>query len=219
MFFNKANQIIELLSAHSSSVLYCYAEYMETFDEIVKLQSINLEDAFSGDLANKLTILENEADRKRHEVIFQLLQGGFLVDSRKSTMRLVEGVDHIANVTEDVIQMLVFERMLLDDFLIQPLKMINEITKKQLEFFVGVLAKIVTKYDLNELMNDIRSIEEYESEVDRIEDDLIVALFETEYDLATKLHYKQLIRLITSMSDHIEDLSDEVEIILASRRI
>jgi len=219
MFFNKTNQIISLLEAHTSAVLVCFDTYEDYFSEIVKLASMGDNKAFSEDYTLKLKTLENEADNKRHEVIFELLQGGLLVDNRKSTMRLVEGVDQIADTTEDVVQMLVFEKLVLEDFLIEPLKVINSITRKQLNKFIEVLSKIVTKYELQSVINDMREIEGFESEVDRIEDDLIKKLYDRNISLAEKLQYKQLIRLVSGMSDAIEDLSDEVEIILASRRI
>jgi len=219
MFFNKTKQIIDLLEAHTSAVLKCFESYEEIFKEIVNLASKKDDRAFNDKYTLKLKILENEADSKRHEVIFELLQGGLLVDSRKSTMRLVEGVDQIADTTEDIIQLLVFEKLALEDFLIEPLSIINSTTKKQLDKFIEVLSKIVTKYDLQLVINDLREIEDFESEVDRIEDDLIKKLYNKDMPLANKLQYKELIRLISSMSDKIEDLSDDVEIILASRRI
>lgn len=219
MFFNKTNQIIDLLEAHTSAVLKCYETYMELFEEIVNLSSKKDSKAFNDDYTLKMKTLEKEADNKRHEVIFELLQGGFLVDSRKSTMRLVEGVDKIADTAEDIIQMLVYEKVILDEFLIEPLKIINSITKNQLTKFIKVLSQIVTKYDLQLVINDIREIEEFESEVDRIENDLIKKLYNEDIPLVNKIEFKELIRLVASMSDAIEDLSDEVEIILASRRI
>lgn len=219
MFFNKTNQIIDLLEAHTSAVLNCFGAYEEIFNDIVNLQTKKDEGAFNDHFALKLKTLEHEADNKRHEVIFELLQGGLLVDNRKSTMRLVEGVDQVADTAEDIIQMLVFEKVVLEDFLIEPLKIINGITSKQLSKFIEVLSKVVTKYELKLVMNDMREIEGFESEVDRIEDDLIKKLYSKDMPLANKLQFKQLIRLVSSMSDAIEDLSDEVEIILASRRI
>lgn len=219
MFFNKTNQIIDLLEDHTSAVQSCFDAYEEIFNEIVNLQSKNDEKAFSDDYTLRLNTLEHNADNKRHEVIFQLLQGGFLVDNRKSTMRLVEGVDQVADTAEDIIQMLVLEKVILEDFLVEPLQIINSITKHQLNKFIEVLSKIVTKYDLQLIINDLREIEDFESEVDSIEDELIKKLFSEDMPLANKLQFKQLIRLVSSMSDAIEDLSDEVEIILASRRI
>lgn len=219
MFFNKTNQIIDLLDAHTSAVQSCFETYESSFSEIVNLQSIKDDKAFHNDFALKLKTLEHDADIKRHEVIFELLQGGLLVDSRKSTMRLVEGVDQVADTAEDIIQMLVYEKVVLEEFLVEPLIIINKITHKQLDKFVGILSKIVTKYDLQLVINELREIEDFESEVDQIEDDLIKQLFDADIPLANKLQFKELIKLISSMSDSIEDLSDEVEIILASRRI
>ncbi len=141
------------------------------------------------------------------------------MDSRKSTMRLVEGLDGIADTASDVIDMLVFERIRLHEDMIQPLMDIHRITGKQLEIFINVLVQLVSKYDFDKMLASISKIEELESEVDTIEKRLIKAVYGTDMELSQKLQYKDLITLVTGMSDSIEDLSDEVEIILASRRI
>jgi predicted phosphate transport protein (TIGR00153 family) len=219
MFFNKTNQIIELLNAHINAVLECYESYTVIFSEIVNKQSINDLGSSGAEYTDRIQALEEEADKKRHQVIFQLLQGGFLVDSRKSTMRLVEGVDKIADSTEDIIQMLIFEKIEIKKFLIEPLISINDITHKQLKQFINILSKMVTKYEVNQIQKDIREIEDYETDVDRIEDELIKQLYQSSLPLANKQQLKELIRMISNMSDMIEDLSDEVEIIIASRRI
>lgn len=218
MFFKRANQIIDLLNDHLEAVDKCYCSYIKNFKEIVNNQS-KLEKVTLNTLATEVKSLEHEADVIRHKVILELLQGGFLVDSRKSTMRLVEGLDQVADLAAEIMQMIVYEQIVLDDFLKDPLSQMNEITGKQLNSFIDVLSKLITKYELEHMIEQVRQIEAYESEVDVIEDELLSVLFSMDMPLANKLHYKQLIKMVSRMSDLIEDLSDEIEIILASRMI
>lgn len=220
MFFNKSNQIIKQLDLHAQSVMACYKKYQSSVLEIVNKQSNNvLSNTDKDELVQDIISLEETADMIRHQVIRELLQGGLLVDSRKTTMRIIEGIDSVADIAEDVIQMICYENINLSDLISQPIQEINALTRSQLELLIDVLRQMVTKYDIDVVLSQIEDIENLESKVDAIENNLIREIFDSEMDLASKLHYKQLIRLITSMSDVIEDLSDEVEIILASRRI
>ena len=91
-------------------------------------------------------------------------------------MRLVEGLDGIADTASDVIDMLVFERIRLHEDMIQPLMDIHRITAKQLEIFINVLVQLVSKYDFDKMLASISKIEELESEVDTIEKRLIKVL-------------------------------------------
>ncbi len=218
MFFKKTNTIIELLNDHINAVESCYQLYMDSFEEIVNLQTNNMLDKVNK-VAEELKQREHQADLIRHDVIVELLRGGFLVDSRKSTMRLVEGVDRVADIAEDVFKMIAYERTTIIDDLYKPLCQINRITKEQLNCFFDILSKLMTAYDQDQMIRQLVEIEEFESKVDLIEDDLIKNLFAKDIDLAEKLQYKALIKMISSMSDLIEDLSDQVEIILSSRNI
>jgi len=152
-------------------------------------------------------------------VITQLLQGGLLAESRKSILVLIEGNDTIANITEEILRMVVFERIEISLFIVSSLKMINDITLNQLLKYMEVFDKVMTKYDPDQMVQDIRQIETYEAQVDAIENELIIQVFSLNIPLANKLQFKSLIKLVSQISDEIEDLSDEIEIILSSRRV
>ncbi len=218
MFFKKTNTIIDLLNDHIDAVKSCYQIYMDSFEDIVNLQINNRVDQLNN-LTEELKQREHQADLIRHDVIVELLRGGFLVDSRKSTMRLVEGVDKVADTTEDVFKMIAYERIQIPLELHEPLCQMNAITLEQLNSFFDILSKLMTTYDQNQMIRQLVEIEEFESKVDLIEEELIRNLFQMDLDLAEKLQYKSLIKTISSMSDLIEDLSDQVEIILSSRNI
>jgi uncharacterized protein Yka (UPF0111/DUF47 family) len=80
--------------------------------------------------------------------------------------------------------------------------------------------KIVSDYNLEDVVSDLGKIEALESKVDAIEIATIKQIFNMpDLELAYKNQLKGLINMVAEISDKIEDLSDEVEIILASRRI
>lgn len=219
MLFNKTNHVIQLMNEHAESIVRCYSEYVTIFNEIIELQSKSMASSFDRGFTDRHKIFEHEADQVRHKVITQLLQGGLLAESRKSTLILIEGNDNVANITEEILRMIVFERIEISLFLISSLKMINDITMQQLLKYMDVFKKIMTKYDFAEMTKDLRLIETYETQVDAVKNELIIQLFELNISLANKLQLKALIKLISQISDEIEDLSDEIEIILSSRRV
>lgn len=218
MIFKKTSQIIELLHKHVNRVVDCYDYYEESFKALPDEQKQG-DDAELIKRVKALKTIEHEADVLRHKVIVELLGGGFLVDSRKSTMRLMEGVDRVADTADEVYKMIVIEKINIDEVLFDSLSQINTITKKQLTLFIQLLSDLMTKYELDEMIQRLVQIETYESEVDVIENRLIQEIFNRDMMLAQKIQYKELVKKVAGMSDLIEDLSDEMEIILASRKM
>jgi len=219
MLFNRTNQVIQLMNEHSESIISCYKEYVSIFDELIELQSKDPELSFDRVFTDRHKKFEHAADLVRHKVITQLLQGGLLAESRKSILVLIEGNDTIANITEEILRMIVFERIEISLFIVSSLKMINDITMNQLLKYMEVFDKVMTKYDIDQMAQDIRQIETYEAQVDAIENELMIQVFSLNIPLANKLQFKALIKLVSQISDEIEDLSDEIEIILSSRRV
>lgn len=219
MFFSKTNKIIEQLELHSNIVQECFTRFQQSFEKVAQAPEqkylVELEP-----MVDELSQLEKRADRIRHEVIRYLLNGGFLVDNRKSTMRLIEGLDHVADISEDIIQMIVYEKIQLPKWFMQQIIEINTITNQQLKLYINLMNKIVSDYNLEDVVSDLGKIEALESKVDTIEIATIKQVFNMpDLELAYKNQLKGLINMVAEISDKIEDLSDEVEIILASRRI
>lgn len=219
ILFKKTNHVIQLMDEHADSVVKCFMEYIDVFDRIIELQPKELEKSFDRSFTDRIKMHEHTADQIRHKVITQLLQGGFLPESRKSTLILIEGNDKIANITEEIIRMIVFERIEISLFIVSALKMINDITTQQLRLYMHVFKRIMTKYDFDEMTRDILQIELFENHVDAVENEVLIQLFSLNIPLANKLQLKSLIKTVSQISDEIEDLSDEIEIILSSRRV
>ena len=217
MLFNKKEKIIELVSKHSNQVLKCYTRYMEILDEIVNYDGNNIE--VLNEYSTEMRVLESEADAIRHEIIKKLLEGGLLVDSRKSITRIIEGVDRVADITEDLVQEIYFQNLKDVKQFSKSIKEMNDITLRQLQLLQYVVEKIVTTYSVEEMHEHIKNIESLETKVDDIEHKTIRNLFATDLDLAVKLQYKDFIARIGSISDMVEDVSDMIEIVMLARKV
>lgn len=215
MFFSKSEVIKDLVGDHTTAVMACYEKYEEAMDAIM----VGCEEATMESYTNKLRSLESQADEVRHMIIRQLLEGGMLVDSRKSLMHVIEAVDTVANITEDIVQEIYIQNICLPEFTHDAIKKMSTVTKKQLELLVETVKNIVHKYKIKEMTKIIHEIEGLESEVDDIQQALTKQLFETDFELARKLQYRELINMIGGMSDVIEDISDEIEIIMMARKV
>lgn len=215
MFFSKSEEIKELVGAHADAVMQCYDAYQKALANILGGAS---KEAITG-MTNELRQLESEADSVRHTIIRSMLEGGLLVDSRKSLMHVIEGVDAIADTTEDIIQELDIQQIVMPDFTHKALVEMSEVTKEQLELLIDSIKSIVSKYNIKEMTEIIQKIEILESKVDDLQQKVIRELFNSTLPLAEKMQYREMINLVGSMSDNIEDISDTIEIIMMARKV
>lgn len=215
MLFSKSEEIKNLVGEHSDAVVNCYDKYEEAITEVLKGCSKNKVEKYT----NQLRELESVADSVRHKIIRSLLEGGLLVDSRKSLMHVIEGVDVVADITEDIIQEIYIQGFMIPDFLHEPIREMTTVTKKQLTVLNKAIKSIVSKYKIDKMTKMINEIEELESKVDDLQQGAIKALFETDMELAYKMQIREFVNLIGSMSDIIEDISDSVEIIMMARKV
>lgn len=215
MLFSKSAEIKNLVGEHTEAVINCYEQYEDAIQQVVK--GCNEKEIFS--YTTKLRVLESEADTVRHKIIRSLLEGGLLVDSRKSLMHVIEGIDSVADTTEDIIQEIYMQRMVIPSFNHEAILQMTQVTKKQLLVLSETIKLIVSKYKIDEMTKMIHEIEDFESEVDKIQQETIKKLFDTDLPLAYKMQIREFINLIGSMSDRIEDISDAVEIIMMARKV
>ncbi|MDA3847568.1 MAG: DUF47 family protein [Vallitaleaceae bacterium] len=215
MFFSKGKVVVDLVDEHLRAVKNCYDTYvvaMEAFLDGCQREQL-------ADYNHQLNQLETEADLIRHKIIKKMLDGGLLVDSRKSLMRIIEGADTVADKSEGIVNMVYQEHFEVLSMMIDPIERMNLITKQQLDLLVDAIEKIIYKYDPDQLFETIRTIETLESDVDAIQSSLLDQLFQSDIELSVKLHYKQLFNDISSISDLIEDISDSIEIIMLTRKV
>lgn len=215
MLFSKSEEIKNLVGEHAEAVVECYDRYEEAMKGILDGCSVVEIHSYT----NQLRELESKADSIRHKIIRSLLEGGLLVDSRKSLMHVIEGVDVVADITEDIIQEIYMMKLALPEFTHEPIMEMTRITREQLKLLIKSIKNIVSKYKVDKMTKMIQEIEELESNVDDVQHDLIKELFEKDYDLAYKMQVREFINLIGSMADTIEDISDSVEIIMMARKV
>ena len=91
-------------------------------------------------------------------------------------------------------------------------------TKRQLDLMYGAVDKLLNEYNVifkdRKILDDIRS---EESMVDNIEHMLHERIFELDISLCEKVYYRTLICDLCQISDIIEDISDQIQVMLVER--
>jgi predicted phosphate transport protein (TIGR00153 family) len=207
LVFKKEKQVRKLVLGHLNEVQECLLETRRVLDEYT---SGNFEEARNRAL--KVIEIESQADTLEREIRERLLEGAFLPQIRSDVYRLVEAVDAIAGKAEDVARFIraqrphipePFEADLANIFN-QSISCFHELRKALRDYFKP-------KGKIENLHDHVSRVSELETEVDAIEADLAVKIFESSMDLAQKVHLEQLVKRIADLADLSEDAADELE--------
>lgn len=161
--------------------------------------------------------LEGQADDARREAAAELMGGALLATMRGEFLELIERADRVANLAESVLYFALLQRIAIPDSLKPPLKEIGERTAKMTAEVREAVCALFT--DRGEALEHTKAVEELESEIDGLERRTIEVIFQLELELAERLQLRELVSRLADVSDKIEDLSDQVEIIVATRRV
>lgn len=172
--------------------------------------------AQANELAFETHQSEGRADDLRREIEKELLGGALLARSRSEMLDLIERTDKLANAGEAA----------MDFTLLQQIKVPEELkplSREIIEKSVGIMDPVeksiraLFKGDEDPLKYTV-SIENTEGEIDELERDFIQKLFGLELELAEKILIRQFVEELVEISDRAEDLSDQIEILVATRK-
>ena len=192
----------------------------ETLDKFQASMDIWLKE---GDLekANELALethnLEGEADDLRRDIEMKLLNGALMARSRRPLLDIVERTDKLANAAEASLDFTLLQKIVLPNELV-------EVTEEIVHLSVEIVDEVQKALDAlfggdGDVVQYTEAIEELEGEIDRLERDFVQDLFNMEdIDLAEKILLRQFLESLVEISDRAEDLSDEMEILTATRK-
>ena len=212
LFFGKKEKEVEkLIIEHIELVKQTLSKFSSLVDDY-----LNRDKQFKEE-AQTIHILEHEADSIRRAVAMKLSEGAFLPIYREDYIVLLELIDKIANKVESTSDFIVLTRPRIPDFLVSGIK---EMVRATLECF-GPLEDLYELFqkNLDEVLATAATVEKKEQEVDRIQWDLIKAVFKSELPMGDKLLFKELIDNMAAISDRIENVSDRFEIMADKRSI
>ena len=162
---------------------------------------------------------EDKADKSLRAMIDSLMKTPYLPSTREDIISIATKCDKIANICESISKTIVQQKIVLPEHCGEDLLKMIAITKKQFSVLEEAIILLFNKLHAlqkdHSILDQIRSLE---SEVDVISDKLQTELFETSTDLARNLQLSSLYTRFADISDIIEDIADEIQIILIARK-
>lgn len=215
IFHNKNTKVFNCLSDHRDDVVNCYGKFEEFFK--VLFDTENKELSVLQSLKVAVDNYEEAADRElRHAV--DLMSESFLPSTRTELIALVKSTDEIANQCQEIVRQVLLEKVQIPNIIHADVLDIISITKVQLDILYKAFDKFINDYkDIFKnrmILDDIRS---EESKVDNIEQMLYANIFGLDMSLCEKVYHRTLVADICQISDIIEDISDQIQVMLVER--
>ena len=158
---------------------------------------------------------ENEADKIKQAIEAKLYAGAFLPINRGDYIMLAEFVDRIANQAETTANLIVLTRPEIPGFLNDNITLLLD---KAIASFIAFKAALEKMHQDSEVVKEaIGLVVNFEKAADKIEWETIKKLFKSDLDLARKLHIRELVQDIASISDLAEDAGERLGIMVIKR--
>ncbi len=211
----ESEQLIELYNDHSHTVRSCLKCYVKAMKQYIS-EGFTEEVSAMRDEVKKL---ETEADEVRRKIVRLLIEKRFLIpNTRRDFLNLLKFTDKVADYSESSLDYVVLQSMDITEVGQQKLQEILEITESQFEKLEKAIGYV---FDDNQkafdLVNEIGSLE---SEIDNLERELIDRLSRRDdLSFGLKSLYRDYLTMMANISDIIEDAADEIELIIALKRL
>lgn len=214
LFNNKNPKVAKCFADHHEDVVGC----IEKFEEFIK-ESFAATPDKDKLLSLKAAVdnCENAADGELRHVV-DLMSESFLPATRSSLISVVQSTDEVANICQEIARQIMLEKITLPAPLHNDILEIISITKDQLGILYIAIEKLFNDY--KSIFNDRKILDDIrgeESKVDRIEAMLHTRIFELDLSLCEKIYYRDLVEDICDLSDVIEDIADQIQIMLVER--
>ncbi|MDP4153026.1 MAG: TIGR00153 family protein [Bacillota bacterium] len=214
--FKKGKKVIDLIDRHYNLVLGCFNSFVSFTESFFSSGASEK----TMELCNSVDMLEREADAARRGIVDSFLDGAMLSQTRREVLQIVEAVDKVANKCQGIAWHLIYEKVEFPDEIKPSISEILSITKEQLDKLTTALNTLFD--DDDSLVGDsdvLHEIKKLESNVDEFEIRAIKTIFKSDRQLALKNHLKEFISRIADISDIIEDISDEIQVIVVFRKV
>jgi predicted phosphate transport protein (TIGR00153 family) len=207
LIFKKEKHVRKLVLAHLNEVEECLLASRNVLEQY---NTGSIEEVRQR--ARVVVEIESRADELERQIREALLEGAFLPHIRSDMYRLVEAVDAIAGKAEDVARFIRAQRPKIpEQFEAELLEIFRQSLNCFLELRKALKDYFKPKGMIEDVHDHVSRVGEIETSVDALEADLAVRIFESELDLAEKIHLEQLVKQIADLADLSEDASDELE--------
>jgi predicted phosphate transport protein (TIGR00153 family) len=200
-------------------------EYLEALKKTQEHFTLALETCLTDDkacgdfgfLSDETHRFESQADDVREQIKTLMYSKILLPESRGDILRLLDGIDHIPRYMEITLNMIKTQMLVIPDFLVAD---IRELLGASLEACELMSQQVEDLFKRNGQIKELVSIiDEKESQCDKIERRLISTIFESDLDGFQKLQLKELVIYLGEISDHVDVISKQINIMNLKRRV
>ena len=218
MIFGKSGKkALELADAHFTKVHECYSTYVDCV--VIYFKEGGTAEACA--LFERIDRLEQEADDILAALVRHLQSGALLPSTRREIMKLCKMADMIANDAQCISRRMVIENVFFPEDIKPGLLDIVCCTKTQLEALPSVVELLVADGYEGQMLDDaaVQEVKSHEKKIDALEREVLRQLFSMDISLAEKNHAKYFITRMEEISDLIEDIADEIQMMLVFRKV
>ncbi|MCD6101736.1 MAG: DUF47 family protein [Candidatus Cloacimonetes bacterium] len=151
---------------------------------------------------------EAEADDIKDKIEQELFRGSLLPDAREDIFNIISSYDSIPDVAQKILEF----------FAVQSIRIPEQFTVQLKELFVKSIdsAKKLNNAahyllsDLNKTKSMLECIDVIESQVDHLERDLVLNIFNAHINLSKKLFLREFVSKIAQVSDEAAHVADRM---------
>ncbi|MDH3510971.1 MAG: DUF47 family protein [Gammaproteobacteria bacterium] len=206
--FKKEKRVVEVVLEHIEKTTEC----VEATTAGVKAFVFD-DYSGAGITVSRVNDLESEADTLLREIRDLLYSGAYLPLIRGDIYRLMSAVDDVANKAEDCYDFFHYQKPRIPEEYRSQVVAILELTAGCfVELRKALKAYFKPKGEIDTLRQHTQKVSELESLIDDNEEALTAQIFDSALDKSDKLHLRQCLSLIATISDTIEDAADELQL-------
>ena len=169
------------------------------------------------DLVKRVTEVEEEGDDLRREIETQMTTHTLIPELREDVLSLIEQVDEVTNLYEAAVYSFFIQRPQIGPEYSESFGDLTQMVLKAAEAMV-VAARAFFR-DLSAVRDHVKQVQFYESEADKITTRVEREIYESELDLAHKMHLAHFLDRLDNIADTAEDICDKLSILTIKRMI
>ena len=214
--FKKATQVHILISEQIKDVEECLISF-EAFLRAAATPETVIETLRT--LSAGVAKGEDAADLSLRRMI-DSLNGQYLPATRQDIIAIASSCDKVANKCEHTARMMVLQKVRFPAEYGDDLLEVISLTKQQFTLLKQSIMMLFTQ--LNSFLKDHHILDEIrtlESRVDVIEEKLYEKIYNSDMEMALQDRTARILELICDPSDIIENIADQIQIMLITRKV
>ena len=169
------------------------------------------------ELVQKVSSAESQADDLRDKIEFKLYRKALMPESRGDILGLVESIDRIPNWAEELTYDIYLQRVQFPENLLEKFRQLTEMNVECYHLLHKAVEALFT--DIDTVFELTKKVDKKESEIDKLEHELIREVFDIEERLSYQNLLHRIVRSICDISDKTENAGDRLTIVAIKKVI